>query len=1224
MKTLLLLLTAVLLGSRLAAEIIHVPAGQPTIQKGIDMAREGDTVLVDPGTYMENINFNGKHVTVASLFLTTHKPMYISQTIIDGNYSGSVVTISNSEDKRDVLCGLTITNGNALLGGGIYCYESGPTIRDVVITGNMAHGVTNWAYGGGGICCCSAFPLLQNLTIKDNRAMQYGGGIYCFAYSFVTMKNVTISNNSAGYGGGIYSGASMIVFDPDSRCNIYLNDAAIANDFFYTTPYDNGTDEKKFFQEDPDGLKNPDSSSTRPAFHVVVDTFTVAFPTEFHAYGDGYSFTFDILHAKIPQTDADLYVSPKGDNNNDGLTPDSPLKTIHQAFRIIRADVFHQHTVHLLEGTYRLTSNGEVFPLFKFHYVDLDGSSPEEVILDAEGKTDVVYILYDHLSNMTVINGLGAGISCGGGKLENLVVTKNDGGGIYIYGDATLKNIIVTENSAFCGGGIYCSNCHPILDSMTISDNTATGEGEFNIGGGGIYCIDANLSIKNSMITGNRAYNSGGVYCESSEMIMTHVTIAGNSANGSGGTGACGGGIGSWASTLTMSDLTIKNNTATTDQLQGGCGGGIYCQGTTSNMQKVNIIDNLSGYGGGIFSQNFSTIEFSDSDRCNIYDNEAYTASDLYSENDMEVIVDTFTVINPTEYHAYPLSNFSFDILHYKKEVYDTDIYVSPDGNNENSGTSANDPFKTLHYAFTRILADSIHPNTIHLLAGTYSPTINGERFPVRIPDDINVSGSSENDVILDAEGVTGVIEFVNNDHTMLSGLSVTGANEDAEGAIYCENANPVIQHVSILGNACSGIKCYDHSSPVMTEVTISGNSSEKGGAINCEDHSNPVINKATLSDNSSIYGGAIYCVIYSNPVLNHAVLSDNIADYGGGMYGSINSSPILQTVQIINNEADKGGGLYVQPHSNPSLTAVTIAGNTALDCGGGIYCQPYSDVEIINSVISENTATKGGGLYCEGPLFGLHSKNVTITGNEAQQGGGIFCSNGATPVLCNTILWDDTPEEVYFNAEGDPDAVTLSWSDIKGGQDQIMTNDNGTVNWLEGNIDADPLFVWGGEDPYALSDNSPCIDAGIPDTAGLSLPPWDILGNQRIWDGNGDGLAVIDMGPYEYGALPVGVENSKLQVAGCRLQVFPNPGCGEVFVRYEVPVGSRQPAVGSQVSLSMYNTHGKKIKTLVNEYQMPDEYTVCFDAADLPTGIYLIRLQAGDASATRKLVMSH
>jgi len=59
-------LLAVAVNSATAGTVIHVPADRPTIQAAINAASKGDTVLVSPGTYTENINLNGKAITVTS------------------------------------------------------------------------------------------------------------------------------------------------------------------------------------------------------------------------------------------------------------------------------------------------------------------------------------------------------------------------------------------------------------------------------------------------------------------------------------------------------------------------------------------------------------------------------------------------------------------------------------------------------------------------------------------------------------------------------------------------------------------------------------------------------------------------------------------------------------------------------------------------------------------------------------------------------------------------------------------------------------------------------------------------------------------------------------------------------------------------------------------------------------------------------------------------------
>jgi hypothetical protein len=110
----------------LAATTIHVPLDQPTIQAGINAAINGDTVLVSPGTYFENINFNGKAITVKS----SAGP---AVTIIDGSSINPPVTFSTNEPNTSVLSGFTLQNGSQ---EEIYIASASPTIKGNVIVGN--------------------------------------------------------------------------------------------------------------------------------------------------------------------------------------------------------------------------------------------------------------------------------------------------------------------------------------------------------------------------------------------------------------------------------------------------------------------------------------------------------------------------------------------------------------------------------------------------------------------------------------------------------------------------------------------------------------------------------------------------------------------------------------------------------------------------------------------------------------------------------------------------------------------------------------------------------------------------------------------------------------------------------------------------------------------------------------------------------------------------------
>jgi hypothetical protein len=242
MKTLLLLIIfACVLQVSALGDIIRVPADVNSIQGGIDLAASGDTVLVHPGAYVENINFNGKNIVVGSLTLITGDTSYISQTIIDGSQasnpdSASVVYFVSGENSASVLNGFTITGGSGTNlnppgpttqshGGGIFLdNHSCPNLSNLIVTGNVAQSAN-----GAGICCISnsnpimenvtvagneglgnaltndgsggirlidSSPILRNVKIVDNKGMM-AGGLFCNGNSSPVLINVTIAGNNA-------------------------------------------------------------------------------------------------------------------------------------------------------------------------------------------------------------------------------------------------------------------------------------------------------------------------------------------------------------------------------------------------------------------------------------------------------------------------------------------------------------------------------------------------------------------------------------------------------------------------------------------------------------------------------------------------------------------------------------------------------------------------------------------------------------------------------------------------------------------------------------------------------------------------------------------------------------------------------------------------------------------------------------------------------------------
>lgn len=187
---------------------------------GVHAAVGGDTVIVRPGIYYENLDFNGKNIIVKS-------EQGAALTIIDGAKS-CVVKFHNGEGLSSVLEGFTITNGDAIDGGGVYC-SSSPTIKGNIIIDNYANddgggvfctggaaapaiinniikdNISNGGGGGGGICCFSCGPTISGNTIKGNYASDDGGGVLLngCASSLSIINNSILNNTANDNGGGI-------------------------------------------------------------------------------------------------------------------------------------------------------------------------------------------------------------------------------------------------------------------------------------------------------------------------------------------------------------------------------------------------------------------------------------------------------------------------------------------------------------------------------------------------------------------------------------------------------------------------------------------------------------------------------------------------------------------------------------------------------------------------------------------------------------------------------------------------------------------------------------------------------------------------------------------------------------------------------------------------------------------------------------------------------------
>ncbi|MFC1492875.1 choice-of-anchor Q domain-containing protein [candidate division KSB1 bacterium] len=1215
------------LNIRVGIHLFNVPSYYPTIQTAIDSSANGDTVLVDPGIYYENFNFIGKNITVGSLFLTTGDTTYISQTIIDGNSSGSVVTFESSENSTALLTGFTITNGYATSsGGGIYINGSNPSVSNVTVTGNSA------SSRGGGIYLSNSNTTLANVAITGNSAISGGGGIYCYNSNPIS-TNVLISGNSAKNGGGF----TLHKSDPsltnmtisgntasEQGGGIYIN---IAKPNLVNSILWNNSPQEIYFNQnyewnlltisfsvvqggeagivinergtinwlegnlDIDPLfagagKHPyELTGNSLAINTgIADTTGLSLPKTDLAGNPR------IYNGKIDRIDMGAYEYQNDPGNrppiiqNDTLnvygTVSTPLSysipvydmdydSISFTFTGTLPAGLTAHNSGLISGTpsesglFSLTATASdgrsgldtAFVIFKIkegiHIINVP-SFYQTIQTAIDSSADGDTVLVDPGTYIENINFNGKNTVVGSlfltsgdlGYVSQTIIDGNENGSVVTFNSgedssAMLIGFTITNGNASSGGGIHLNNSSPSLSNLKIIGNFARSAG-------GISIRESNPVLKNITISGNTASHfSGGIVLSNSSPTLTNIAIIENKVNETDY--SAGAGIYLSGSSPDIINVTISGNSVS------GIGGGIYLESSNPNLVNSIMWDNSPHE--IYFRSGFITISYSNvrGGEVGIATNEYKTVNWLKGnlsidplfvgegEHPYQLTAKSHSVNTGTpditglglpavdlagysriydgiidridmgayEYQGDPdnrppiIQNDTLNVygtvatpLSYSISVFDADsdsitfsyIGTLPAGlTAHNSGLISGIPSESGLFVLTAIASDGksdkdtafVNLNIregLHLInVPSYYPTIQSAIDSSVDGDTILVGpGTYIENVNFYGKNITvGSLFFTTGDTAYISQTIIDG-NEDGSVATFSNGEEPtslLIGFTITNGDAArgGGIYLYE-SSPTLTNLKISRNS-----AINGEGPSE---------------GGGIY-LDDSNPTLINVTISGNSATgisgaWGGGIYLS-GSNPTLINVKINENSArSAGGGIYCF-HSNPTLTNVIISDNTA-DAGGGIHIHFYSNPIITNTTICGNTAT-----------------------NTYYNAGGGFYSDDSDPKLVNSIVWDNSPQEIIFFPTVYSGSITISYSNIQGGKGGIITNPNTTVNWLEGNIDADPNFIGASVHPLQLSPSSPAINAGNPDTTGLALPRIDLAGNPRILDG------IIDMGAYEY-----------------------------------------------------------------------------------------------------------
>lgn len=181
---------------------IWVPQEKNSIQAGIDVARNGDTVLVDDGVYggpgNEDIDLVGKAIVLMSRSGPEHTILRPSPVQWP---SSRALVVTNGEDSTTIIDGFTVTgfkrNVNAGLAGAMLVMNSSPTIRNCVFYDNYMHDYMHQMAMGGAIHFSNSNSSVDNCTFVKNVA-DFGSAVDC-ARSPVVFSSCLFAFNTGNY-----------------------------------------------------------------------------------------------------------------------------------------------------------------------------------------------------------------------------------------------------------------------------------------------------------------------------------------------------------------------------------------------------------------------------------------------------------------------------------------------------------------------------------------------------------------------------------------------------------------------------------------------------------------------------------------------------------------------------------------------------------------------------------------------------------------------------------------------------------------------------------------------------------------------------------------------------------------------------------------------------------------------------------------------------------------
>jgi parallel beta-helix repeat protein len=547
------------------------------------------------------------------------------------------------------------------------------------------------------------------------------------------------------------------------------------------------------------------------------------------------------------------------------------------------------------------------------------------------------------ISGLTISGGMAAGTSGNGGglanfgnaTLSNCIISENSAGylsgGVYGGADSTttLNDCIVSGNSAVFGGGLDSHGTLTLQNHCTVSDNSATQHG------GGLENYLGTTTLSDCVVSGNTStYTGGGLFLNGGETTLTNCTISGNEASRGAGLAAVQqttspshyrGSSDNYIGTTTLTNCTVSGNKAT-----GSFAGGVYNHNSNVTLQSCTISGNSAvdtpGFvsaGGGLLASGGQTT-LTD---CTVSGNISSRGAGLFANGA------TLQLVNTTVSGNTATSGSGGGVYNDKSNVTLQNCTISGNAADANSGIVGAGGGLFCYGGQTTLTNCTVSGNSSYRGAGLFAFHTTAQLVNSTVSGNTATSGSS--------------------------------------GGVYSKYSNVTLQNCTISGNAApqsgGGVFLYGGQT-TLTGCTLSGNSAGLSG------------------------GGVGSNFKQSQVTLTNCTLSGNSAPQGGGLWMS---------------------GLSSRAPASATLVNCTVSGNSATSgSGGGIGRNSTGSVTLGNTIVAGNTAT-GSGPDVSG-AYNSQGKNL-IGGNPllaplGNYGGPLTGAPGAQQVIQTMALLPGSP----------------------------------------------------------------------------------------------------------------------------------------------------------------------------------------------------------------------